>query len=210
MCNRTTKLRPSRMGSAGDNTWPSPTMSTSASLSKVEPLVVVITGTASATYTAVTFICRNALGVSIFVYSVVYAIAATLTGPILFLLAPVLHMLELLMAALVLRPYRVAISVTEELYDLWVFVGVALLIGAIIGLVARVIAKGLAGLLLNSPPPRAVSPRTEHRPEDPKVRPAPSRLARMSSPSTLKTTRSPVVRQMSDGKGKRKVEWRDA
>ena len=67
----------------------------------------------------------------------------------LFALAPVLVFIQLAFSVLVLLPYHTVLFLLDVLYPLYVFFGVACIIGALIGLGGRILAAILTAVILD-------------------------------------------------------------
>jgi hypothetical protein len=90
----------------------------------------------------------------------VVALMHVLLAPLLFLLSPLVFTARLFTDILVIRPYVLLSHVGDQLYDAWVFVGVAVLLGAVVGLSIRFFARTIIRLTLRAyskaPEPRSV------------------------------------------------------
>jgi hypothetical protein len=115
------------------------------------------------------------------------ALAHTCLAPVLFLIAPLAHAARLLWAAAFRQPYALLHAAGTELYGVWVFVGVALTLGVLLGLATRSIARGATHVFLALGPDRALSamaPVAAGEPVEPARRwrgAAPPPLARQAS-----------------------------
>lgn len=71
-----------------------------------------------------------------FLFICILALLDTFSRPIIWLLSPLIYLFSLLADALVSKPYNVATYLGRETRDMWVFFGVALLVGAAVGVCA--------------------------------------------------------------------------
>jgi hypothetical protein len=129
-----------------------------AAILLIYPLLKAI---AWVTYSVVV-VCLRLLGHSLFaVGRPLLALVNVVLAPIAFLLSPITFSARVLTDAFVLRPYSLASAIGEELYEVWVFVGVAIVIGIILGLVVRFVAQGAVRVILRLHP---VGPRSHDGP----------------------------------------------
>ncbi|KAK7045265.1 hypothetical protein R3P38DRAFT_2883270 [Favolaschia claudopus] len=70
---------------------------------------------------------------------------------LLYLLAPLFIFIQLLLEVLVHAPYRATLYVADVVYPAYVFVGVACITGALVGLGGRLAVHGIVHLVM--PPP---------------------------------------------------------
>lgn len=73
-------------------------------------------------------------------------------APVLWLLAPVFFALKVAFEVTIRRPFNIVARIGEELQDVWVFCGIAVLVGALLGLGARGVARILAQAVVGVPP----------------------------------------------------------
>ncbi|THH11452.1 hypothetical protein EW146_g8040 [Bondarzewia mesenterica] len=79
---------------------------------------------------------------------------------LLYVFAPVILFLQLLFDALIITPFNVLIYILQAVYPLYVFVGVACISGAVIGLGARQVVGVVGrGLLRRRPSEEFTTPR---------------------------------------------------
>jgi hypothetical protein len=77
----------------------------------------------------------------------IFAVVRTILAPVLFLLSPFTFAAQLMVDITLRKPYSLASAVGEELYELWVFVGVCVLVGILVGFVARSTSQGIIRLV---------------------------------------------------------------
>jgi hypothetical protein len=83
------------------------------------------------------------------------ALVRLLLVPVLFIISPFVYIIRLTLDILVFKPYGLVRALSEQLYDVWVFLGIALVFGIALGILLRTCARGMtsAFLRLKSPAP---------------------------------------------------------
>lgn len=166
----------------------------------VEPLLEFLSLAATTTLRALQFAAAVLASSIKPIVSVTLIVGRALLAPVLFFLAPVLFAGGVVFDGAVRKPYRFAVQTGEELREVWVFIGVALLCGGIIGLGARAAAQGVAGALVG------LQAESTKKVEDARAAEGAVRLERLDSVGGGSGVRTRARR--GGGKGKRKGEWR--
>ncbi|KAI0671889.1 hypothetical protein C8Q78DRAFT_1031291 [Trametes maxima] len=83
---------------------------------------------------------------------------AVLYNPLLYLLAPAIVLLQILLEIFVFTPYAIMASLIRNVYPIYVFVGAACICSALLGSIARIVTSALAYALF--------APRTPPTPKD--------------------------------------------
>lgn len=104
---------------------------------------------------------RALVGTGRFILTPVF-VAST---PLLYILAPVIVFIRVLIESLILTPYRIVTYLLDALYPVYVFVGTACLCAGVVALGARLIIYAAGQVLLEpSASPSTNSVETEHAP----------------------------------------------
>ena len=111
---------------------------------------------------------------------------AVLFRPIIYLLAPVIVLTQVVLDIFVFTPYAIALSIARNVYPLYVFVGAAAICALAVGLVARMLSTGLVHTLFVPSRPRKAKDLPEERPVSVEPRSAKSAIKAGSKPRIKK------------------------
>jgi hypothetical protein len=92
-------------------------------------------------WSALVAIFRFCMNVVVAVVQPLLAILQVLFAPTLFLLSPLVHVARVVWDITIRKPYALVGVAAAELYDIWVFVGVALTFGILLGWISRIVAR---------------------------------------------------------------------
>lgn len=88
-----------------------------------------------------------------------------LVAPVLFMISPFIYIIRLTFDILVFKPYGLVRALSEQLYDVWVFLGIALVFGIALGILLRTCARGMTIAFLNLKSPAPVQSTVAQLPE---------------------------------------------
>jgi hypothetical protein len=120
-------------------------------ISRVLPLAVTIGSAILSVITSIPRTARNSFAVLSAFSTPVLAVLFTLTPLLwilLYLISPLVAFLELVLDLFVSKPYAVAVYVFNLLSPAYIFCGVAVIIGCLIGIAGRVLSLTLIGWFL--------------------------------------------------------------
>jgi hypothetical protein len=186
----------------------------SAVLPSNEPPIQVIYATSLRAAIQVASLARVAFGVVIRIALVssnilvwIYNAIVFILAPFLFFVSPLFYGLKLVYVTLVRAPYNFVVTASQHLEDVWAVIGIALLVGCIIGLMARGLARLTVRIILGLQG-RAKEFSTKPMTVDVPQSPVPGRRSGVDDVGTSRRSMREVP-DAAGGRGRvRRVEWR--